>query len=231
MSIKDQINNYRMTKCNDYEDYKKGRNDFQRSTLNDDNFYRINDYANDNIVFNTKVSTIGKRVENDIKLWPENTVLIAGSSILNGIEENRLNNNKNMCVKVRCFSGASVDDMYDYLLPLLKKRPKYLILQIGSNDAPRKTAKQIFDEMLELKRFINHLLPSVIVYFSCPVLRLDDANANLTLRHLCYEMEILPNIIVNKNVDGSCLGKKGLHLNPKGSGRLAINFLSLIRRL
>ena len=122
--------------------------------LNVNNIYRINDYANklsDIIVLDTKVSTIGKRVENDIKLWPENTVLIAGLSILNGIEENRLN--KNRRVKVRCFPGALVDDMYHYLLPLLKKRPKYFILQIGRNDAPRKMAKQIFDEMLRVKTF------------------------------------------------------------------------------
>ena len=31
-------------------------------------------------------------------------------------------------------------------------------------------------------------------------------------------MKSLENVIVNDNIDGSCLGKGGLHLNPKGSG-------------
>ena len=68
------------------------------------------------------------------------------------------------------------------------------------------------------------------LFFSCPVLRRDDANASLTLRHLSYEFKSLTNAVVNDNVDGSCLGKKGLHLNPMGPGRLSINFISLMQR-
>ena len=155
--------------------------------------------------------------------------MIVGSSILNGIDENRLNKKRN--VKVRAFPGAYIDDLYDYLLPLLKKIPSYIILHIGSNDSPHKTAKEIFNEILVLKTYIESILPAVSVFLSCPVLRLDDAQANLTLRHLGYEMKTLRNIIVNDNLDGSCLGKKGLHLNAKGSGRLAMNFISLMQRL
>ena len=133
-------------------------------------------------------------------------------------------------VKVRPFPGAYVDDMYDYLSPLLRKKPSYIVLHIGCNDSPHKTAKQIFKEIMELKAYIESILPTVKLYLSCPLLRLDGARANLTLRQLGFEMKSLPNVIINNNVDGSCLGKKGLHLNPKGSGRLAINFISLMRR-
>ena len=83
---------------------------------------------------------------------------------------------------------------------------------------------------MELKAYIESTLPTVKSYLSCPLLRLDDARANLTLRQLGFEMKSLPNVIINNNVNGSCLGKKGLHLNPKGSGRLASNFISLMRR-
>ena len=38
-------------------------------------------------------------------------------------------------------------------------------------------------------------------------------------------------LIDNDNVDRSCLGRKSLHLNAKGSGRIAINFISQMRRL
>ena len=57
------------------------------------------------------------RAVNDGHAWPPNTVLIAGDSILNCIEENRLK--KNLSVKVRSFPGSNIDDMYDYLKPLL----------------------------------------------------------------------------------------------------------------
>ena len=39
------------------------------------------------------------------------------------------------------------------------------------------------------------------------------------------------NIIENENIDSSCLGKAGLHLNPKGSGRLVMSFISQMKRL
>ena len=51
------------------------------------------------------------RVENDIKPWLKNTVLIAGDSILNGIEDHRLSKTRN--VKLRAFPGAYID-MYNY---------------------------------------------------------------------------------------------------------------------
>ena len=236
----DQISNYRIKHHNKYFKNKSinanneimeeitSNNVLNNFTTNTALNYVNESTENNNIDKNSDDNKFN-RFTNNIKVWPENTVLITGSSIINGIEENRLSKTRN--VKVRSFSGAYVDDMYDYLLPLLKKKPSYIFLHIGSNDAPHKTGKDIFNEILGLKRFILFMLPTVTIYLSCPVLRLDDARANLALRHLNFEMKSLPNIIVNDKIDGSCLGKKGLHLNAKGSGRLAINFISLIRRL
>ena len=168
------------------------------------------------------------RVKNNIITWPENTTLITGSSIICGLVENRL---RKFNSKVRSFPGACVDDMYDYLLPLLKKKPTNIIIHIGSNDAPNKNADQISEEITNLKEFIENILPNVHIFISCPVLRLDNAKANSTLRELSKILKSLHKVVVNDNIDGSCLGKKGLHLNPKGSGRLAMNYISLMRRL
>ena len=85
--------------------------------------------------------------------------------------------------------------------------------------------------ILKLRTHIESVLPQTKVYLSCPVLRLDHAKTGLTLYQLVRKMKSLENVIVNDNIDGSCLGKAGLHLNPKGSGRLAMNYLSLMRRL
>ena len=129
------------------------------------------------------------------------------------------------------FSGATTDDMYDYLSPLLKRKPTNIFLHIGSNDAPYKNVNQIAQEIENLKRFIIKKLPNVVIFLSCPTIRYDNSRANSTLQQLDQKFKTMSNFIANDNVDESCLGKKGLHLNPKGSGRLAINYISQMRRL
>ena len=53
------------------------------------------------------------------RLWEKNTILIAGDSILYGIDERRLSNK--VKVKVHSFPGATISDMHFYLQPLLEK--------------------------------------------------------------------------------------------------------------
>ena len=50
--------------------------------------------------------------------------------MLNGVEERKMPS----YVKVRNFPGSTVRDMYDYVKPLLRKRPPHLILHVGTND-------------------------------------------------------------------------------------------------
>ena len=38
-------------------------------------------------------------------------------------------------------------------------------------------------------------------------------------------MKNVNNVIFHDNMDRSCLGGNGLHLSPRGSGRLALNYL------
>jgi len=55
--------------------------------------------------------------------YPQNTNVIMGDSMLLGIDESKLNTNyKN--IKVRPFSGASINDMTFYSKPILLKKPK-----------------------------------------------------------------------------------------------------------
>lgn len=180
-------------------------------------------FSLDNTTTNKK-----RRVNNNVHCWPKGTTLITGSSIIMGIEESRLRKYK---AKVRPFPGACIDDLYDYLEPLLKKKPTNMILQIGSNDATFKSASQILNEIINLKVYIEHMVPGITIYLSSPVVRFDNKTANSTLRELGMLFENFNNIIFNDNIDSSCIGKKGLHLNPRGSGRLAINFISVMRRL
>ena len=56
----------------------------------------------------------------DAHPWPKNTILIAGDSMSNGINEKRFSTNFKS-VKVRRFSDATIDNMCFNLIPLLKK--------------------------------------------------------------------------------------------------------------
>ena len=96
------------------------------------------------------------------------------------MEESRLR--KKFNVKVRPFPGADISDMFHFLAPLLNRSPQYVILHIGCK--VNKTAKEIFNDLLHLKKHIQSKLPSSQIFLSCPLIRTDNAKANLILHRL-----------------------------------------------
>ena len=160
--------------------------------------------------------------------WKPNTVLIAGDSTLNGIMEKRMGQN----IKVRAFPGARVNDMFSYLIPLLKKNPKYVILHVGTNDTVNNSTEEILNKILQLKNYVEKALPESVVIISHPTIRIDDIKANNILTKLRENLEVL-NIkcILHNNITKEFLSRGGLHLSAKGCGRFAMNFISYIRHL
>ena len=149
-----------------------------------------------------------------------------GDSLISGLIENRMGAN----VKVRNFPGAKIKDFYNYLVPLLENRPSNIILMAGCNGATISTSETILNELLLLKTRILQSSPGVNVCQSCPAERLDDSNARITFHQLRKNISDLNiKFILNDNINVIHLGQKGLHLNGKGSGRLAMNYLSHIR--
>ena len=171
-------------------------------------------------------------VEQNVHKWPKDTILIASDSMFNGLDEGRLRNNgKN--VKLRCFRGSTVLDMYHYLYPLLQKCPTYLILHVGTNDCVVRTSSQVRDDILALKRHIENKVPGIKVILSQPVIRCDDnALACLRVNSLINKLdEINVPMIINRNIVRKHIGRKGLHLNGHGTAKCAMNIISLIKRL
>ena len=74
-------------------------------------------------------------------------------------------------------------------------------------------------------------LPQCKIFLSLPALRMDNSDAEKTLKEVRKYFSVNPRTIVHNNIDNTCLAKKGLHLNPKGTGRLAINYISLMKCL
>ena len=70
------------------------------------------------------------------------------------------------------------------------------------------------------------------VIISQPNLRSDNGKATLTNHHLCNLLEQLNiDFVKNRNIGSKHLGGKGLHLNPHGTARLALNLKAAIRKL
>ena len=104
-------------------------------------------------------------------IWPPNTCLIVGDSIVNGLMEEKMS--KNRLIKVRSFSGARIEDFYSYLQPLMKKLPSRLIIHAATNNAIHSDSDCIMEQLMELKHHLKEFHPNCEVFFSCPIIRMD----------------------------------------------------------
>ena len=150
-------------------------------------------------------------------LYPRNTIVIAGDSIINGVFEDRLRT-KNHVVKVRNFSGANVEDVRHNLIPLIRKKPSHLIIHAGMNDAKKFTSREILGQYLNLKKFVSEQVPDCKVIILTPTIRPDDGKAGLTVSQLTNHLrQLKTDIVDNTNVTSRHIGIKGLHLNFSGT--------------
>ena len=150
--------------------------------------------------------------------------------MVSGLKEELLSNKKHQ-VKVRCCRGATVEDTFDYVKPILKRKPDYVVLHVGANNAKDMTSRNILDELLQLKTTILDSDKKCKVILSQPVTRVDDGKAGFTISKVNDLEEVDIPIVKNRNITVGHLGSKGLHLNPHGIARFAVNLEALIRKL
>ena len=101
----------------------------------------------------------------------------------------------------------------------------------GTNDGVIRTSDMIM-EIMQLKQYIEMSFSAKVI-ISNIIERIDDGNANLTIKRFNEKLSILKvTIMDNSNITSKYLGKRGLQLtSPHGSGRLAMNLISLIRKV
>ena len=87
--------------------------------------------------------------------------------------------------------------------------------------------RKILDNLLSLKSFITNNLPKCNIVISTPTLHTNNGKAVNKLNNHLLQLDI--DIIDNRNINARNLSKKGLHLNPTSSSRLAKNLLSSIK--
>ena len=167
-----------------------------------------------------------KKLEEKPDTYPSNTCVLMGDSILNGVIERNLSNDRSVDHLI-----DTVDDLRHHALPIVRKQPKYLIIHAGTNDAVKLTSRDILNKLLQLKSFIQDKLPDAEIIVSTPTLRSDNGKAALTIRQLInHPINLKIDILDNRNITGKHLSKRGLHLNQSGSNLLTKNIISKLRK-
>ena len=84
--------------------------------------------------------------------------------------------------------------MFDYVKPILKWKPDYVVLHVGANNAKAMTSRNILDKLLQLKAAVLDSDKNCKVILSQPVTQVDDGKTGFTiskLNDLLEEMDIL----------------------------------------
>ena len=131
---------------------------------------------------------------------------------------------------MKSFPGATIEDGYDYINPLLKKCPKNIILHIGSNNIVNETSRVALDKLLSLKAFVEKAFLDCNVCISSLILRTDNAKASLTVNNVNQHLSTVQlDTIDNSNIGNTGLSRGRLNLNSQGLGKLATNFIEKIK--
>ena len=102
-----------------------------------------------------------------------------------------------------------------------------IMLHVGTNNTVNEPSKIVLGKLLDLKKFTEHTLPESNVVISNLIRGKTSLTVVKTNEHLHgLQMDIFD----NGNMTSNDLSKGGLHLNPRGLGKLAINFIRRIKK-
>ena len=107
-------------------------------------------------------------------------MVVIGDSITINIIGKKLSRNQN--VNAFSFSGATIDDMVDFAKPVIKRKPKKIILHVGTNNLKMDQPKKIKNKVAGLVDSIKAEHPSIDVAVSSIIFRSDDQSLNSKIR-------------------------------------------------
>ena len=110
-----------------------------------------------------------------------------------GLKEELLSNKKQH-VKVRFCRRATVEDMFEHVKPILKRKPDYVVLHVGTNNVKDMTSRKILEKLLQLRTAVLDSDENCKVILSQPMTQVDDGKASFIiskLNDLLEELDIL----------------------------------------
>ena len=160
-------------------------------------------------------------------------VMILGDSIIKHVEGWRIGRSTETKTSVKSFPGASVKDCYDYFKPAMNSKPDEVIIHIGTNDLKSKSARETAESVVDLAKWTESSFPTVKIRISESTCRNDQeelghkvVEANKILKKFCSQHHW--GLICHQDIDENCLNRSRLHLNKKGTGLIASNFIKYI---
>lgn len=154
--------------------------------------------------------------------------LILGDSMTKGIRSNLLAKSTKSTVYTKSFSGATVGHMQHYMVPPMQRKPKHVIVHVGTNDTNTKQPKEICEDLHTLSEKISEICPEATVAISSIITRSDPKTTgmicelNNNIKQMCSKYGL--QFINNDNIKVSDLNRSGVHLNRRGNSLLAQNF-------
>ena len=111
----------------------------------------------------------GKLKSNKIK---KKSVLAAGDSMVNGMEESKLSKTRH--IRVQPMPGAKIEDVESNFDELLPKDLRITVIHIGTNNSVTDSSQVIFDKLLLLKKEIQSVVPNCTVIISNLIKQTED---------------------------------------------------------
>ena len=145
-------------------------------------------------------------------------VVVIGDSITRNIIGKKLSRNQN--VNAFSFSGATIDDMVDFAKPVIKRKPKKIILHVGTNNLKMDQPKKIKNKVAGLVDSIKAEHPSIDVAVSSIIFRSDDQSLNSKIdevnrRLSCFCQSKNWVFIDNSNIREDSLNRKGMEFKSE----------------
>ena len=100
--------------------------------------------------------------------------LVLGDSLIKVLRNDLLSKSAKQKVNVKCFRGATADDMHHYIISPLSKSPENIIIHIGTNHIKKKPASEVCNGIKSLTRKATELCRESHISISSLIKRRDD---------------------------------------------------------
>ena len=159
------------------------------------------------------------------------TVVVAGDSIIKYVKGWELSNSEQN-VAVKSFSGATVEDMNDFLKPTIRRQPDKLLIHVGTNDIRSLAPQDIADKVSEVTQQFKQGSRKTRIIISSLIIRSDNPEfakvkqTNVALKLKCEENNW--SFVDCSNINSLYLNRRGLHLTHEGSALLQANIANIL---
>ncbi|CAG2251734.1 unnamed protein product [Mytilus edulis] len=159
-------------------------------------------------------------------------VLIAGSSVLKGIDPSKLKD----YIDVHVHRGANVLDLYEDIRNMDLSTYNTIIIHVGGNDASSKmNVQQFVDIFQEIINFVRCQNCRAIVSGILPRIQCDVTEYNTILKQMCHynDVKFISNyesfVYKDDHIAKSFYTTDGIHLNRYGTIKLLANVNKVIK--